>query len=88
MLQSKIENILGEAVKGNENMEKLSGRFHAVENEIDGMANESEADLDEILRRAKELIYRVFEGHHSSFLNGKWSDIEDKIEKNLKELKN
>jgi len=86
MLQSKIEDILEEAVKGNEELEKLSIRFHAVEYEIDKMANKPEADLDEILHRAKELIYRIFEGYHS-FVDSKWSDIEDKIEKNLKALK-
>ena len=86
MLQSKIENILKEAVEGNEAMEKLSGHFHAIEREIDGMANEPEADLDEILRRAKELIKRVFESDYNFFASS-WNKIEDKIEKNLKELK-
>ncbi|MFA6382974.1 MAG: hypothetical protein WCX17_00950 [Parcubacteria group bacterium] len=88
MSQSKIEDILEEVVRGNEKVEKLSGRFHAVESEIDNMAGKPEADLDKILRRAKELIYRVFDGYHSSFLDSKWSGIEDKIEKNLKDLKN
>ena len=86
MLESKIEDILENVVKGNEEMGKLSGRFHAVEYEIDKIANKPEADLNDILRRAKELVYRIFEGHHS-FVDSKWSGIEDKIEKNLKELK-
>lgn len=87
MLQSKIENILEEIVIGNEKMEKLNSRFHAVEREIDDMANKPEADLNEILRRAKEVIKRVFESDYN-FFAGNWSKIEDEIEKNLKELKN
>ncbi len=67
MLQSKIENILKEAVSGNEALEKLSSRFRAVEREIDGMANKPEADPDEILRRAKELVKRVFESDYNFF---------------------
>lgn len=86
MLRSNIEKILKEVISGNEELNRLEEKFHSVEYDIDNMADKPEADLDEILRRAKELIYRIFDGHRS-FLDSKWSGIEDKIEKNLQGLK-
>lgn len=86
MPESKIENILEEVVKGNEDMEKLSGRFHAVEYEIDSMAEKPEVGLDEILDRAKVLIKRVFESDYNFFANN-WNEIEKEIKKNLIKLK-
>jgi hypothetical protein len=86
MYHSQIEEILKSAVSGNEELKEIEDKFHSVASEIDNMANGRDADLDDILRRAKELIYRIFEGHRS-FLDSKWSGIEDKIEKNLKGLK-
>lgn len=84
MLHSKIEKILTEVVAGNEELQKLERHFHSIESEIDGMAKKSDADLDDILKRAKVLIERLFGG---VFMNKNWSKIEDEIEENLRELK-
>jgi hypothetical protein len=86
MLHSKIEQILKENIASNEELAGTEHKFHAVEYEIDNMANKSDADFDRIIHRAKELIQRVFDGHRG-WLDGRWPSIEKDIEENLKDLK-
>lgn len=85
MFCSKIKEILQEKIADNEELKPLEDHFHGIESEINGMANKFEADLNKIISRANELIYRVFDGHHA-WLASKWKDIEDDIRKELKDL--
>lgn len=84
MLHSKIVQILEAMVKDDEKMGKMSHHFHAIESEIDSMANKPDADIDEILRRAKVLIERLC---GAIFVDEKWHGIEKELERNLRELK-
>jgi hypothetical protein len=85
MLRSNIGRILEKVVAGDEKLEPLKRHFHGIESEIDNMANKPDADINAILRRAKELISRAFGGNHA-WLESKWRDIEEDIEEELREL--
>ena len=69
MLHSQIDSILDEAIRGDEELEKMRNSLHSMAREIDGMANGPDADLDTILRRARELVGRQF---GATFLDRKW----------------
>ena len=89
MLQSKIEKILEEEIRGIEELNSMNkDKFRAIEREIDAMANKPEANLNKIISRAKELTVRVFDAFkgNSLWINSKWSGIERKIRENLKVL--
>jgi hypothetical protein len=86
MLHSKIEEILQKNIVGEESLSGIEKKFHAVEYEIDNMAQKNNADMNKIIQRAKELIYRIFDGHHD-WLDRRWLNIKNDIEKNLKDLK-
>lgn len=88
MLKSEIEKILKETIVGNEELRGIEEKFHAIEREIDGMANKPEADLSKIIDRAKVLIVRIFDNFQgsSAWIKSKWKEIEKKVRENLKEL--
>ena len=83
MYHSKIESILEKAVSGKEELEKKHEHFHAIEHEIDDMANKPEAEIETVVARAKELVRRLF---GEVFIDHEWHMIEKDIEKNLKGL--
>ncbi len=85
MLHSKIESILGDVVRGNEKLEPLGRHFHSIGYTVDTMANKPDADIEDILREAKKLTWRAFEGNHT-WIESKWRDIEKDIREELREL--
>lgn len=84
MLHSKIEEILKETIGNDEELlNDVKYKFHAIEHEIDNMANDGES-MEDILKRAKILIERIF---GTVWVSKKWSEIERDIKHNLKDLK-
>ncbi|HPX94030.1 MAG TPA: hypothetical protein PLF30_00485 [Candidatus Moranbacteria bacterium] len=90
MIYSKFEKVVKEKISDEDVLGKIGNKLHDIEREIDGMANRNDADLNEILRRTKELLERAFRNSlGSSIWVGKnWKDIKEDIEHNLRELKN
>lgn len=85
MIHSKIDRILEQIVAGDEELEKKSDHFSKIRRDVDIRAQAQDADLEKVLRRAKELIENLF---GTNFVSNNWKKIEDELKENLKELKN
>ena len=82
-IHSNLSNIVEDYIGENEELESLKRSLGEIEREINRMAERSDAVLESVLDRAKELIERR-SGH--KFISSNWHNIEHSLRKNLDEL--